>query len=281
MVIKVPDGEEITALQYLEVDGELVQAGRLEAVYKAESARDKLRKKKKEKAIGPNMLKAISKDDDTMRVANYLALWDVRDLEGIASERVNPDGSHGEYYTPQTNFESAYTKTGRLYVDWDHGLNPFREDGDDMPAPGRDDVLGYVDWSTVKTDESGLWVERVLNRRNKYMRFLETLIDAGLIGTSSEAMSKGVEKALDGHIVKWPLRRDTMTVSPMEWRMMKENPLLVQAVKGLLELPEELPEADDGRDDAGASCQDELQVAKAKAQAMTILARIEQEKQQE
>ena len=127
---------------------------------------------REDKAVESNTLKAIAETDDELRVANYLARFGGRDLEGIASPRINPDGSKGEYFTPATEFESAYTKTGVLYVDWEHGERPHPEE------PGADDVLGYVDWSTAKADSNGLWVERVLNRRNEYMRFLEELIKA-------------------------------------------------------------------------------------------------------
>jgi DNA-binding transcriptional regulator LsrR (DeoR family) len=92
-------------------------------------------------------------------------------------------------------------------------------------------VLGRVDWKTAMVDEKGLFVERVLNRRNKYVRFLEELIRAGLIGTSTEAIPDGVVKAADGEIVAWPLRRDTLTVQPMDPRMIDDN--VVTAVKAL------------------------------------------------
>jgi len=123
-----------------------------------------------------NALKAIRRTDETLRVANYIVLFGGRDLEGIASDNKNADGSTGEYFTPETDLESEYTKSGVLFVDWEHG-------NDDAPGPG--DVLGVVDWKTVHKDTRGVWVERVLNRRNEYVKFLEDLIDQGLIGTSS------------------------------------------------------------------------------------------------
>jgi hypothetical protein len=105
----------------------------------------------------PNELKAISKTDDELRVGNYIALFGGKDLEG-------------EHFTPRTDFESSYTKTGVLYVDWEHGMGK-KVDG--KTAPGPDDVLGYVDWKTAKPDEMGMWVERVLDRRNAYMKYIE------------------------------------------------------------------------------------------------------------
>lgn len=167
---------------------------------------------------GGNALKAVSKTDDELRVANHLVLFGGRDLEGLANRRTNADGSRGEFFSKRTKFESAYTDIGVLYVDWEHGAAPAGE-------PDADDVLGYVDWKTAKIDDKGLFVERVLNRRNQYVQFLEQLIDEGLIGNSTEAVGSGVEKAANGEILTWPLRRDTLTVQPMEPRMITANAL--------------------------------------------------------
>jgi hypothetical protein len=175
--------------------------------------------------IRKNTLKAVSSTDDILRVANYIVLFGGRDLEGVASDNVNADGSKGEFFTPQTELESAYTKSGVLYVDWEHG-------GDaNKGAPGADDVLGFVDWSTAKADECGVWVERALFRHSQYVKWIEELVEEGVIGTSSEAIPTGVEKTKSGEITRWPLRRDTLTVTPMEPRMISEN--AARALKAL------------------------------------------------
>lgn len=171
-----------------------------------------------------NALKTIGKTATELRVGNYIALFGGRDLEGIASKRKNQDGSRGEFFSRRTNFKSAYTDVGVLYVDWEHGA-AFKGE------PDADDVLGYVDWKTAKQDDKGLFVERVLNRRNQYVRFLEDLIDEGLIGNSSEAVGGAVSKAANGEILHWPLRRDTLTVQPMEPRMLSAN--AIGALKAL------------------------------------------------
>ena len=209
-----------------------------------------------------NALKAISIEGNEMRVGNYIALFGTHDLSGILG--ISPHKA-GEFFTAQTDFESDYTKTGTLHVDFDHGLG-MTGTGSDLPAPGRDDILGRVDWSTAKADSRGLWVERVLNRRNVYMQFLEELIKARMIGTSSECVPRGVKKASDGRIEAWPLKRDTLTVSPMEWRMMTQNPLVAKAIGGLLN-GLNLPQLDEGGESAGADCQ--------KAEAEKMKTRIE------
>jgi len=180
-----------------------------------------------------NELKAINRTDDELRVGNYIILFGGRDLEGVkplSTEVVwrNPDGSRGEFFSKSVDLESAYTATGRIHLDYEHGLG---KQVDAPDAPGRDDVLGYVDWETKRVDDRGVWVERALNRHSSYMRWVEQLIDAGVVGTSSEAVESDVQKAADGSILRWPLRRDTLTITPMEWRNKTEN--VVQAFKAL------------------------------------------------
>jgi HK97 family phage major capsid protein len=181
-----------------------------------------------------NALKTISKTDDELRIANYMSLFGGRDLTSFSGRGIqpNPDGSLGEYFSPQTDFESDYTKTGMLYVDFEHSLDP------DGLGIGQDDILGYVDWKTARKDERGLFVERVLNRRQKYVQFLEELIDAGLIGNSTEAVQGKAKRTERGEIVAWPLKRDTLTVNPMEPRMLSDNQL--RAVKALAEVMPEI-----------------------------------------
>lgn len=169
-----------------------------------------------------NALKALSRTDAELRVANYIVLFGGRDLEGIGSGIVNGDGSKGEYFTVKTLLDSPYTKAGALYVDWEH-----------TQGEAGDDLLGVVDWKTARIDDKGVFVERVLQRRNQYVQWLDELgwFDDGTLGTSSHADPDGVEKAADGEILRWPLFRDTITVQPMEPRMLSENHL--QAFKAL------------------------------------------------
>lgn len=182
-----------------------------------------------ESPIIDNPVKSISRTDDELRVANYIVVFGGRDLTGIAGHK-NADGSSGEYFTKNTKFESPYTKTGILHVDFEHGLDP-----DDVGAD-ENQVLGYVDWKTARIDDGGLFVERVLSRRGQYVQWLETLIDAGLVGNSSEAIRGQVRKADNGEILEWPLKRDSLTVMPMEPRMLAENPIMAKAIEALKSL---------------------------------------------
>ena len=107
-----------------------------------------------------NNLKAVSKTDTELRVGNYIVLFGGKDISG-------------EFFTQKTAFSSNYTDVGLLYVDFEHGRDP------DKVGNSKANVLGVVDWSTAKADDKGIFVERVLNRRAKYVEFLEELIEAG------------------------------------------------------------------------------------------------------
>jgi hypothetical protein len=153
-----------------------------------------------------NELKTVSRTDNELRVANYIVLFGGRDLTG-------------EFFTAQTLIESNYTKSGILHVDFEHGLDP------DQLGMTEHDVLGYVDWKTARVDDNGVFVERVLNRQARYMAKIETLIDAGMLGNSSEAIRGKSVRLPTGEITEWPLRRDTLTFTPAEPRMLKGNTL--------------------------------------------------------
>lgn len=218
-----------------------------------------------------NALKAVSSTNDELRVGNHIVLWGGRDLEGHGSERINLDGSKGEYFTPATVFDSPYTEGGLVFVDWEHA-------NDTMPKSGAPigEVLGVVDWKTAQPDEYGLWVERVLNRRSRYVRWVETLIKDGLIGSSSEAATDGVEKDADGKITRWPIKRDTFTVQPMEFRNLKEfGPNHLQAFKALgIPVPDDSADEPAQEQEAAPEVEREIASAAAVASAKAQLLRI-------
>lgn len=243
---------------------------------------EKVEKKEEWLPAKSNALKAIGENEHEIRVANYIVLWgdeNKRDLEGIGSPTKNADGSIGEFFTPETDLESEYTKRGKLDLDWEH-----RRDNS-KGSPGNE-VIGYVDWSTAKADERGVWVERAISRASKYAKFIKDLIKAGIIGTSSEAIPEQVKKAANGKIEKWALYRDTLTVSPMEPRMITEN--TVQAIKALqeympalksIELPQDTPKAEvkGESDSTEAANADNKQPNKSKQEKNIMAEKLSQE----
>jgi len=173
------------------------------------------------KHVGRNPLKTLSVDDESIRVANYMILFGDEKSKDL----------DGEYFTAETDIESEYTKSGRLYVDWEHRY--------DKKGPG-DAIMGVIDWATKKADEIGIWVERTLDRRNAYVQAIEPLLEKGIIGTSSESIPGKTEVLKNGQITKWPLRRDSLTVMPAEPRMMTDN--VLAALKSINSLEEAQPE---------------------------------------
>lgn len=162
-----------------------------------------------------NNLKSLSQTENELRVGNYIILFGGKDLSG-------------EFFTKNTEIKSAYTDLGLLYVDFEHGF--------DVDEAGNDEnnVLGVVDWKTAKIDDKGVFVERILNRQSQYIQYISDLIDAGVVGTSSQAVSGKTVKKSSGEIVEWPLMRDSITFTPMEPRMLGENAL--SSAKSLAEL---------------------------------------------
>jgi 2'-5' RNA ligase len=193
--------------------------------------REKAAKDIRENGSERNHLRFIKSTDDTILVGNYMVLWgdeDHRDMEGILSPHKNADGTNGQFFTPETEFESDFTQTDTVIVDWEHGFRP------DKLGPG-DEALGKVFWKSAIQDDLGLWVQRGLNRRNRYIKFLEKIgvFERGELGTSSMATKNGVRVADSGEITEWRIERDSLTFTPMEPRNIKGNEL--QALKSLAE----------------------------------------------
>jgi len=150
-------------------------------------------------------------NDRWLVVKNHIVLFGDKDKKDLV----------GEWFDGETDLESDYTKAiGRLPVDFEHGL---RIDG--PASPGRDDVLGYTDWETAQKTDNGWLVRSMLDRRNKYVQTFEPLILERMIGTSSEAVVEGIEVEDDGHIRRWPLKRNSLTVEPAEPGMLSGNAL--------------------------------------------------------
>lgn len=138
-----------------------------------------------------NSLKIISRTDTELRVGNYMVLFGVRD-------------DAGNFFTQSTNFDSYCTDTGKIEIDWEHGAG--------YEGLSKNDILGYVDMKTARIEKKGLFAERVLNRRNPYVKILEEIIGMGLLGTNTEPIESDIRKNPDGEITAWPLLRDSLTI---------------------------------------------------------------------
>lgn len=218
-VIIEADGE-MFKVGFVEEEGDFIFDGRSEWV-EVERKVEFIEKSARAfiKQTGINALKSLSKTEENLVVGNYIVLFGDKDNRDLDKE----------WFTEKTKLESAYTQTGFFHVDWEHGHGKAM----DGVGPSEDDVLGSVDWSTMKVDDVGAWVERVLTRRNQYVTLLEPLIEEGLIGTSSLAVGADVKVKKSGEIEIWPLKRDTLTVIPAEPRMMSDN--AIASLKSLVE----------------------------------------------
>jgi hypothetical protein len=170
-------------------------------------------------------LKFIKAEGDELHLEGYLALWGGVDLQDFDTQ----------HFKTETDFESSYTKTGRLLIDWEHGQEPdVDESGKALIQPGRDDILGYVDWLTAQKDDIGLLARHILDRRKKYVKELvEPLAKAELLATSTEAVQPRVKVEDDGWLSRWPLKRQSITVMPAEPRLMTDSQLSI--IKSLAE----------------------------------------------
>jgi hypothetical protein len=192
-------------------------------------------------------------DDSGDRVGGYLVLFgdaQRRDLTPVP----NPDGSKGEYFTPETNF----------CLDWPVGQRPM------LYHHGLDNsvkvaAVGVID--KVEADDVGVWAEAQLDKRNRYTAKVKDLVLKGALGWSSGSISHLVKKARDGRILQWPIVEGSATPTPMEPRgtdiaavptkALWEARPIIQAYKALnLTLPPLLGDApvdaDEGRQDSGS-----------------------------
>lgn len=134
-------------------------------------------------------VKVLDDTGDTLKVAGWGVVFGGQDLEG-------------DTFTPDTDFWLDRPEGPRPVL-YDHSFN----------APGLT-VLGYA--KATKTDD-GLWVEAELDRHNQYVRMLERLIRAGVLGWSSGAVAHLVRR--DGNrIVSWPIAEFSLTPTPAEPR---------------------------------------------------------------
>lgn len=208
-------------------------------------------------------------ESDEIRVANYMFMW------GSPGEK----DLDMEYFSKETDWKSDYTEAmERIPMDWEHARQPdkYGPEGE-IPVPGLHDVIAWADMKTAEVDETGLWVERVLNRKSRYLKGVMTLLAAGKLATSTYPIQGQTVKSDDGHIDKWPLYRDSITVTPMEFRMNGElGGDVLQAAKGLYESDPrfremceakgiEFPDEDTGETDGSSRQRMEARLRLAKA----------------
>ena len=135
------------------------------------------------------MLDKIREDNSPVQVQN------VSQLPGIVKFSMAMPDIHWGYGFPiggvaAFDLNDGVISPGGVGYDINCGVRLLktaltRDEIQDKTGNDPDNILGHVDWKTAKVDDKGVFVERVLNRRNKYMQWLERLVKSGLVGSSS------------------------------------------------------------------------------------------------
>jgi len=176
-------------------------------------------------------VKIVGEDGDTIRVAGWGVVYGGVDLEG-------------DRFTPETDFWLD-RPAGPRPVLYEHSFN----------APG----LRTLGAAGVEARADGLWVEAELDRHNEYVQMIRQLLDAGVLGWSSGAVSHLVRREQrDGVrvITSWPIAEFSLTPTPAEPRT-----LGVSEVRALVDACPELKSLSlSGEADGVASADGEAEV---------------------
>jgi len=151
-----------------------------------------------------NKIKVIKTTDDELVIGGWGVVFGGEDLEG-------------ETFTKETDF----------WLDKLPGSRPVLfEHGFDKQAGMQ--VLGKT--MTLETKDEGLWVEAQLDRHERYVQYVEELLESGALGWSSGAVGHLAQKS--GQVWKsWPIAEFSLTPIPAEPRT-----LGVREVRSLAEL---------------------------------------------
>lgn len=132
------------------------------------------------------------------RVGGYLV--EFTDYEAQAG---TPPDLVREFFTKSTDFDVEPGEKRSVY--FDHGQDPVLK----RRRLGR---------AELKTDDVGVWAETILDTRDKYLKKIYELAEAGKLGWSSGSAPHLVEKARksDGfvEIVAWPIAEASLTHRP-------------------------------------------------------------------
>jgi HK97 family phage major capsid protein len=155
-----------------------------------------------------------SETDDTFTLEGWAVVYGGEDLTG-------------EYFTADTDFWTDDKRLGdrKVYL-YDHGTN----------ADLKSQVIGSA---TLAARPEGIWYEAEVQKSAKYADQLRALADAGVLGTSTGAVSHLVQRqtAKSGAtwLSVWPIAEVSATVTPAEPRT-----LGVEAIRSLVEHAEAL-----------------------------------------
>ena len=166
----------------------------------------------------------------------------------------------GEQFTKRFDFWLEKLPGSRPVL-YDHGGEPTLKAA----------VLGAT--TKIEADEVGLWVEAQLQRSAQYADYVLELLQAGVLGYSSGALSHLVERVQGpgATVIKtWPIGEFSLTPTPAEPRT-----LGVAEIRALAEFAEGLrawlPEGAGDAPAAGADEPEAAQVADVKQRTIAVM----------
>jgi len=158
-------------------------------------------------------------------------------------------GGYGILYsnTKDRDLENDYfAKDTDFWLDRMPGAKPV------LYEHGQHDVIKKMSLGNTiefKSDSVGLYVEAELDRHNQYIDTVLELVNKGVLGWSSGAVSHLVERSKDGLLKSWPIAEMTLTVAPAEPRLLGVSELRSLFEAGINipfpEGPEEATDLDD------------------------------------
>jgi phage head maturation protease len=172
-------------------------------------------------AASQHQVKILGATKDGFRVGGYGVVWDGQDLSG-------------DFFTAETDFWFDRLTQSPMVL-YQHG----------QEGALKSVVVGRVDAKRV--DEVGLWIEAQITAAKRYADAIRHLVDQGVLGWSSGAVSYlvGRVKAAGGRsrITSWPVAEFSLTPTPAEPRT-----LGVRAIKALATVDPGLADALDDLD---------------------------------
>lgn len=133
-------------------------------------------------------IKILNENDDTVTIGGYGIIFGGRDLAG-------------DTFTVKTDFNLDVVPNVPTY--YDHAQNVLKD---------------RIGTSVVKTiDKVGVFFETELAKSNQYIKQILKLIDTGVLGYSTGAVSHLVDRE-GGEIKNWPMYEISLTATPAEPR---------------------------------------------------------------
>ena len=142
-------------------------------------------------------VKSIGRDE----IQGYVTLWGNERLTDVEAE----------YFTRETDFWDGILGKSPRPLTWDHA-----QDKSLKASPVIGQMIDFGD------DNLGRWYVAKMEQSHQYRKAIDALLEAGLLGTSSDSAPQYVERVTRGKstwLKTWPLFAAALTHTPAEPRM--------------------------------------------------------------